>query len=144
MATNYVRIDSRCHCGNLRLAIDWPADERIITRRHCGCTFCRKHGGAWTSHRNAAIAISIGDDTRINRYRFGTGTADFLVCSICGVAPVVVSAIDNHVYAVVNVNTFADAPGIEYDDTPTVFDGEVIDSRLERRKKNWIPDVSIT
>ena len=137
------RIESGCHCGNIELAIDWPSADRVITRRHCGCSFCQKHGGAWTSNRAAAVSISIRDENRLSRYRFGTSTADFLACSNCGVAPVVVSEIDGNLYAVVNVNAFGETAGIEFASTPTDFDGEDTGDRLERRKRNWIPDVTI-
>lgn len=77
-------------------------------------------------------------------YRFGTETADFYVCSVCGVAPLVLSEIDDNQYAVVNVNTFDDTGGLAFSTSSTNFDGEDAGSRLDRRKRNWIPRVVLT
>ena len=77
-------------------------------------------------------------------YRFGTGTADFYVCSVCGVPPLVLSEIDGSRYAVVNINTFDDIHGLSFSTSTSNFDGEDTGSRLERRKRNWIPNVLLT
>lgn len=102
------------------------------------------HGGAWTSHRDAEVALEIEDPEEVSGYRFGTGTADFQVCSICGVVPIVLSEIDDHLYAVVNVNCFGESKGFTFSSASTDFDDEETSSRLERRKKNWIPSVTKT
>lgn len=138
-----IHIDSGCHCGNITLGIEWPVSAREIHKRLCGCTFCRKHGGAWTSHRDAQLAVSIGDPSRLSKYRFGTATADFYVCARCGVAPIVVCDIDDISYAVVNVNAFENNDALSFTESATDFDGEDTGSRLERRKRNWIPNVRI-
>ena len=139
-----MRIDGRCHCGNIRYVLDWPDDEIRIMVRACGCGFCVKHGGSWTSHREAELRAEIHDPSRVSKYRFGTRTADFYVCSHCGAVPFVTSLIDDCLYAVVNVNTFEEIDTSSLDRTPTSFDGEGSDERLERRKRNWIREVRIT
>jgi len=55
----------------------------------------------------------------------------------------VTSAIDDHLYAVVNVNTFDGIDQSALVRTATNFDGEGTSDRLERRKTNWIRDVRI-
>lgn len=140
---NSSAIAGSCHCGNIRFALHWPAGETRIASRACGCTFCRKHGAAWTSNPAARLEVRIGDPDLTSRYRFGTATADFLVCSQCGVAPVVQSEIEGRTYAVVNVNTFDDSHGFDLTKTVTDFDAEDESSRLERRTRNWIGDVVI-
>ncbi len=75
----------------------------------------------------------------VNRYRFGTETADFYICTRCGVAPIVTSEIDGSGYAVVNVNCFDDVDPAELDESPTDFDGEGTEDRLARRQRNWSP-----
>jgi hypothetical protein len=139
-----MRIEGKCHCGNIRYALDWPGEASEIKVRACGCSFCVKHGGNWTSHRGAELAAQIGDASLVSRYRFGTQTADFYVCARCGAVPFVTSAIEGRVYAVVNVNTFE---GINLSSLPRAaanFDGEGTGERLERRVRNWIPAVRIT
>ena len=136
-------IEGGCHCGNIRFFLAWPASATTLPARRCGCTFCTKHGGRWTSHRDAELRATIRDERDVSAYRFGTETADFHLCRLCGVPCFVTSDIDGNRYAVVNVNTFdAIDPSLSLDESSTDFDGEQADSRLERRKRNWIPRVS--
>src|SRR6516162_10820838 len=52
------------------------------------------------------LTVSVEDRTRVSKYAFGTKTAEFHVCTGCGVVPVVTSRIDGCLYAVVSVNAF--------------------------------------
>src|SRR5262245_61276136 len=88
------RILGSCHCGNIRFTLDWPDARAAIPARACGCSMCTKHRGVWTSHPAARFALDVGDESRVTRYRFGTGTADFHVCAACGVVPIVTCTID--------------------------------------------------
>ena len=137
-------INGACHCGNIRFDLRWPKSESEIPVRECGCTFCQKHGGAWTSNRDSELAVSFADESLVSRYRFGTATADFYVCSKCGVVPFVLSAIEKDLYAVVNVNTFEGVDSLSLVRSPASFDGEDTANRLERRKRNWIANVRIS
>jgi hypothetical protein len=132
-----------CHCANIQFALSWPQGESEIPIRKCGCTFCQKHCGSWTSHRNSRLAITIADRAAISQYQFGTRTADFYLCKVCGVVPFVLSDIDDNLYAVVNINAFEGTTQLEFSSSSANFDGEDVGSRLERRKRNWIPDVKI-
>ena len=137
----HVEITAACHCGNVRFNLLWPESEATIQVRECGCSFCRKHGGAWTAHRNSKLNVQIENSLRVSRYNFGTKTADFHVCTVCGVVPFVSSDIGGRQYAVVNVNTFENADRFSRVASSVDFDGEGVDSRLERRARNWIPSV---
>ena len=137
-------IEGKCHCGNIAYQLRWPGDGSEIPVRACGCTFCTKHAGAWTSHRDAELVVSFRDAALVSEYGFGTATADFHVCSRCGVVPFVTSEIDGHVYAVVNVNTFEGLDPASFNRSAANFDGEDTGSRLERRKRNWIRSVRVT
>jgi hypothetical protein len=139
-----MQIEGKCHCGNIGYVLDWPGEVSEIKIRACGCTFCTKHGGSWTSHRGAELAAEVRDAALLSKYRFGTQTADFYVCARCGAVPFVTSTIDGHLYAVVNVNTFEGIDASSLARAPTDFDGEESGERLERRKRNWIPTVRIS
>jgi hypothetical protein len=136
------KIQGQCHCGNIRYALLWPAASPVIARA-CGCSFCRKHGGSWTSHPDAKLAVDIEAADLVSKYRFGTGTAEFFVCAGCGVVPLVTSTIDGRIYAVVNVNAFGTLDPAALERRPAHFDGEAVDARLDRRTRNWIADVTI-
>ncbi len=136
-------INGSCHCRNIRFLLRWDPDPREIPARACGCTFCVKHGGVWTSYPGASLKVVVADPARMSAYAFGTKTATFHVCRVCGVVPVVTSEIDGRVYAVVNVNTFEDVEASVIRHAAATFDGEREDARLARRKRNWIADVEL-
>ncbi len=138
-----MKIDGKCHCGNISYVFDWPGDGSKIPVRACSCTFCLKHGGTYTSHRDAKLSAVIRDQSLVSRYRFGTATAVFFVCSRCGAVPFITSEIDGRLYAVVNVNTFEGIDRSVFQRAVTNFDGEETKSRLDRRKRTWIPNVTI-
>ena len=133
-----MRIAGGCHCGNIAFRFDWPEDSTEIPARVCSCSFCTKHGGVWTSTPSGSLKIKVKEQASVSRYAFGTRTAEFHVCSRCGVVPVVTSEIAGRLYAVVNVNTFDGVDASLLRRSPANFDGEGTDSRLERRARNWI------
>jgi hypothetical protein len=137
-------IHGKCHCGNIAFALDWPGVPSEIVARACGCTFCVKHGGVWTSNPGAKLSIILKEAAAVSRYAFGTETATFHFCMRCGVVPFVTSEISNRLYAVVNVNTFEDFDVTRLRRQGANFDGEARESRLVRRQRNWIADVHVT
>src|SRR5262244_4303745 len=93
-------ISGRCHCGNISFALDWRPEPSEIPARACTCSFCAKHGGVWTSCPTGSLTVSVKDRVCVSKYAFGTKTAEFHVCTACGVVPVVTSRIDGRLYAV--------------------------------------------
>lgn len=132
------QIHGSCHCGNIRFVFHRPGGDEKIPVRACSCSFCVKHRGVWTSHPEGNVELSEDDLAQVRRYRFGTETADFFICTNCGVAPIVTSEIDGADYAVVNVNCFDDVDPSELVESSTNFDGEGTDDRLARRQRNWM------
>jgi len=136
-------ITGKCHCGNIAFELEWKGDPHEIPARACGCSFCVKHGGIWTSNPNSKLEVAVRDATLVSKYVFGTETATFHVCSRCGAVPLVTSEIARHLYAVVNVNVFDNVDQSRLRPATADFEGEDIGSRLARRKRNWIGDVRI-
>ena len=132
-------ISGRCHCGNISFALDWRPEPTEIPARACTCSFCAKHGGVWTSCPTGSLTVSVKN--RASKYTFGTKTAEFHVCTACGVVPVVTSRIDGRLYAVVSVNAFENVEPALLRRSPSTFEGENEQARLNRRKRNWIADV---
>jgi uncharacterized protein YndB with AHSA1/START domain len=56
----------------------------------------------------------------------------------------VTSLIGGRLYAVVNVNTFTNLDRSRLRKTVTSFDGETLESRLDRRSRTWIENVTVT
>jgi hypothetical protein len=134
-------IHGKCHCGNISFSLTWEPAPTEIPARACSCSFCTKHGGVWTSNPAGALTIEIGNLDLVSRYAFGTRTADFHLCTRCGIVPVVTSRIDGRDYAVVSVNAFEGVDPALLRRTSASFDGEDEEYRLARRKRNWIADV---
>ena len=139
-----MNITGSCHCGNISYSLEWPDESGDIPARACGCSFCVKHGGVWTSHPQATLRARVTEAGMVARYVFGTETASFLVCARCGVAPLVTSLIDGATYAVVNVNTFDGVDRGRIRSQPATFEGEEVQARLDRRRRNWIGDVILS
>jgi hypothetical protein len=136
-------INGQCHCGNIAFELEWEGDSPEIPARACGCTFCVKHGGVWTSNRDSRLAVTVHDASLVSKYEFGTRTATFHVCSRCGAVPFVTSEIEDRLYAVVNVNVFENIDPSRLRRAPASFEGEDVESRLARRTRNWIGDVRV-
>eukprot|EP01102_Stenamoeba_stenopodia_P001167 TRINITY_DN11012_c0_g1_i1.p1 TRINITY_DN11012_c0_g1~~TRINITY_DN11012_c0_g1_i1.p1 ORF type:complete len:260 (+),score=30.03 TRINITY_DN11012_c0_g1_i1:137-916(+) len=148
-------IGGQCHCGNISFELLWGSSSPSasassssppteIHARACTCSFCLKHGGVWTSSPSGSLSISFKDSAKVSQYEFGTKTAQFHVCSCCGVVPVVTSTIEGKIYAVVNVHTFEGVDSSLLKSAPTSSEGESAQMRLDRRKRNWIGDVRFT
>lgn len=135
-------ITGRCHCGNIAFTLDWTPEPAEIPARACTCSFCTQHGGVWTSYPSAALALRVRDAARVSKYAFGTRTAEFHVCAVCGAVPVATSRIDGRLYAVVNVNTFEGVDPSRLRRSASTLDGESEAERLARRQRNWIGNVT--
>jgi hypothetical protein len=136
-------LTGKCHCGNIAFDLEWKGDPAGIPARACGCSFCAKHGGVWTSSPESRLAVAVGDASLVSKYAFGTRTATFHVCARCGSVPLVTSEIAGHLYAVVNVNVLENVDQASLRRAGASFEGEDVEARLARRKRNWIADVRI-
>jgi hypothetical protein len=134
-------IGGSCHCGNISFELQWEPDPAEIPARACTCSFCTKHGGVWTSCPTGKLTVSVADPANVSRYVFGMKTAQFHICTRCGVVPVATSEIDGNTYAVVSVNAFQGIDRSRLRLASAAFDAEDEQSRLARRKRNWIASV---
>lgn len=132
----------KCHCGNISFSLSWDPEPAEIPARACGCSFCVKHGGVWTSNPKGALKVVVKDSSLVSRYGFGTQTAEFHICARCGIVPVVTSRIEGRLYAVVSVNALEGIDPARLSRAPVDFEGEATGDRLARRKRNWIADVT--
>ena len=137
-------ISGSCHCRNISFKLNWEPEPSEIPARACTCSFCTKHGGVWTSCPTGSLAVSVHDPNAVSRYSFGTKTAEFHVCSVCGIVPVVTSTVSGNLYAVVSVNAFENVSPSLLRPAPVSFEAETEETRLARRARNWIPSVVFT
>jgi hypothetical protein len=138
------RFESRCHCGALALAFTTRRAPAEMPLRECQCGFCRKHGVRTTSDPEGFADIRAADASALARYRFGLGTADYLVCVRCGVYLAAVMEEGGRAWAVLNVNAFDDHAAFTGTATPMVYDREGEAQRRARRRKLWTPARIVT
>ena len=136
-------IAGRCHCGNIAFSLRWEPEPMEIPARACTCSFCTKHGGVWTSCPSGTLKVCVREPAHVSKYVFGTKSAQFHLCTRCGVVPVVTSRIEGHLYAVVSVNAFEGVDPSLLRHASANFEGESEEARLSRRKRSWIATVEL-
>ena len=130
-----------CHCGNLRLTLRLMQPPEAVRLRACQCSFCRAHQTRTTSDPNGAVELRAEDWSLVEPYRFGTGTADFLICRRCGVYVGAVCDTPAGPRAVINTNALDDRARFAGEPTPYAHEGERPADRMTRRAANWTPAI---
>lgn len=128
-----------CHCGNLRVSLILskpPADSPL---RACQCGFCRAHSTRTVADPKGRFEVSAKDWNGVERYRFGSRTADYLVCKTCGIYVAALCETEAGLRAVVNVNALDDRAAFTQAPSRPSYDGETPAQRLARRARNWMP-----
>jgi hypothetical protein len=71
--------------------------------------------------------------------RFGTGTAEFIICNRCGVYIGAIGDTPSGKRAVINTTCLDDRALFTREPAPTDHDGETTEDRLARRAVDWTP-----
>lgn len=137
------RLEGGCHCGNIRYVYSADTSADALAVRTCHCSYCTKHNALYVSAPDSSLNATVLIASLVRRYEFGTKTARFLSCDKCGCMTLATSTIHGTTYAIVNANTLDDAHLLPSPVTVGRFDDELTSARLDRRKDNWIGNVSI-
>lgn len=70
-----------CHCGRVRFEVEAPSE---LTVSECNCSICSKSGYLGLIVAKSRFRLLQGDDV-LRAYRFNTGVAKHLFCSVCGI-----------------------------------------------------------
>jgi hypothetical protein len=70
-----------CHCGRVRFEVEAPAEVEVVD---CNCSMCRRSGYLHLIVEADRFRLVSGADA-LTEYRFNTGVARHLFCSVCGV-----------------------------------------------------------
>jgi hypothetical protein len=130
-----------CHCRNIELRLSSDKTPRELGSRTDTCSFCSKHHVVSTSDPEGEVRVILHAESLVERYRFGTRTADFVLCKACGVY--VAAYMPEPPLAVVNVNVLDDRAAFLAN--PILvgdLEGESLEQRLARRKAKWTPVLS--
>jgi hypothetical protein len=128
-----------CHCGNLRVQVRLtrPPEETLI--RSCACSFCRSQGTRTVSDPSGQADLWASDWDLVQYYRFGSRTADYLLCRQCGVYVGAVCETPSGRRAVINTLCLRDRDAFTQEPMRPYYDGEATETRLARREANWMP-----
>jgi hypothetical protein len=130
-----------CHCGNMRMSLRLSKAPEESPLRACGCAFCRAHSTRTVADPEGLFELWAADWSLVERYRFGSRTADYLVCKRCGVYVAAVCETTAGLRAVVNVNSLDDRAAFTRAPDAMDYDGETTEARLARRAVRWMPAV---
>lgn len=131
-----------CHCGNITFEMRLADTPGSYGPRSCDCSFCVKHSASYISDPGGRLKLWIKDREYTSIYRQGGETADFLLCSVCGVLVAVMYDDHEKLYATVNLRALDD-PSL-YGQTTVgsprkLNDGE----KVQRWRSLWFTDVEI-
>jgi hypothetical protein len=129
-----------CHCGTLRVRVRLTRPAAEMAVRSCACSFCSAHGTRTVSDPNGQADIW-ADSSLVERYRFGTATADYLLCRRCGVYVGAVCDTPTGRRSVINTRCLTDRAAFTQQAAHPDYDGEAVDARLARRAQNWMPTI---
>ncbi|MEL0113053.1 MAG: hypothetical protein VW835_15085 [Rickettsiales bacterium] len=129
-----------CHCGAVAVELETETDPADIEVRECQCSFCRAHGAVSASDPNGRIRYIEQEPGAIHRYRFGTKSCDFLICRNCGVyLGATMEGDGTPGYSTTQIKHFEDRALFTKTAKHPDYDGEPLDSRLARQRRNWTP-----
>jgi hypothetical protein len=136
MSGTLVEYHAGCHCGAITARYLTRLDLEAWSVRACQCSFCRAHGALSISDPAGDLVFDIKTESALQRYRFGTGTTEFLLCRDCGVY--VGAQLVTGDFGILNALALQPIPRLP---APLAMDygAEVASSRTARRVQRWTP-----
>jgi hypothetical protein len=110
-----IEVTGGCHCGAVRFSASMP--DPPVPALACNCSICSVTGFLHVMVPHDRFELLTGRDS-LTSYRFGSGAADHLFCSNCGVKSFYQPRSHPDAWSV-NVNCLDDAPELSVEQ----FDG---------------------
>ena len=101
-----IEVSGGCHCGSVRFSVSMP--DPPVHALACNCSICSMTGFLHVMVPHDRFELLTGRDS-MTSYRFGSGAADHLFCSNCGVKSFYQPRSHPDAWSV-NVNCLDDAP----------------------------------
>lgn len=111
-----IRIEGGCHCGAVRFEAEVPQAVEVLD---CNCSICFMTGFRHVMVPHKDFRVLSGQD-QLTSYRFGTGAANHLFCSICGIKSFYQPRSHPEAWSI-NLNAIADASRLQI--RSSSFDG---------------------
>jgi hypothetical protein len=87
-----------CHCERIRFEVDVEHQDRIDVSE-CNCSICQRSGYLHLIVPASRLRPLRGEEI-LTSYRFNTGVANHLFCSVCGIKAYYVPRSHPHGYSV--------------------------------------------
>ena len=116
MESSSVVISGGCHCGAVRFEARVPRKVELLD---CNCSICAMTGYLHLIVPHGDFELLSGPDA-LTAYRFGTGAAEHLFCSVCGVKSFYQPRSHPNAWSL-NVNALDDSSALEM--KVTAFNG---------------------
>jgi hypothetical protein len=110
-----IEVSGGCHCGAVRFTATMP--DAPVPALACNCSICSMTGFLHVMVPHERFELLSGRDA-LTSYRFGSGAADHLFCSNCGVKSFYQPRSHPDAWSV-NVNCLDEAPELSVEQ----FDG---------------------
>lgn len=130
---------ARCHCGALTARYRTTLATFAWPVRACQCSFCRAHAGLTTSDPAGSLEYAAASPGQVQRYRFGRGVTDFLLCRTCGIYLGASIAGPSGRFGVLNVHALHPIPTDLPHPVPMDYTAETLLERQQRREARWTP-----
>jgi hypothetical protein len=111
-----MKVEGGCHCKAVRFSAEVPQAVEVLD---CNCSICAATGFRHLIVPHGDFRLLSGDDA-LTSYRFGTGTANHLFCSVCGIKSFYQPRSHPDAWSV-NLNALDDISGLAV--IVTAFDG---------------------
>ena len=69
-------LNGACHCGAIGVVLE-VEDASALSPRHCGCSFCVKHGSLYVSAPSGRLTITLAAPDLVSRYASATRPRPF-------------------------------------------------------------------
>jgi hypothetical protein len=120
-----MKVEGGCHCKAVRFEAEVPPAVGVLD---CNCSICAMTGFLHLLVPHADFRLVSGGES-LSRYRFGTGAAEHLFCSLCGVKSFYQPRSHADAWSV-NLHALDDASVLEV--AVTVFDGRNWEEAMAR------------
>jgi hypothetical protein len=131
-----------CHCGVVKIKFMTRNPILSASPRACDCSFCQKHGAAYTSDPCGTLTIACNGPDDLLRYQQGSKHTQFLMCAHCGVLLAATYNSGSIIYGAVNVlclDRFNDFSTSERSSPQQLSTTD----KISRWTKLWVPNVTI-
>ncbi len=128
-----------CHCDSIQIEYISSIAPSVTEIRECQCSFCRKHGTKAIADPTGLLVIRIVEAKSVSGYSFGLQTAQYLVCSKCGVYVAAITNDKDEPRGIAILNSLNESALFTSPAVPADYSAENRFYRQALRRQNWTP-----